>query len=109
MSAHHTDQTSTERLTDRRVVVSATFTAEPLKESIDFWMRELELPAAVEFAPYDQVFQQLLDPGSMLSQNKNGVNVALLRFDDWTRPRSGSRGPHVREQTLDRYADDLIK
>jgi FkbH-like protein len=109
MTAINTDQASTAGRPARRVVVAATFTAEPLKESIDFWMRELELPAAVEFAPYDQVFQQLLDPGSMLSQNKNGVNVALIRFDDWTRPRSGSRGPRVREQTLDRNADDLIK
>ncbi len=32
------------------------FTAEPLKESLDFWMQELDLPFDVEFAPYNQVF-----------------------------------------------------
>jgi len=32
------------------------------RESLRFWMRELALPARVEFAPFDQVFQQLLDP-----------------------------------------------
>ena len=78
MSAMDTDQASSAGRPARRVVVAATFTAEPLQESMDFWMRELELPATVEFAPYDQVFQQLLDPGSLLAQNRNGVNVVLL-------------------------------
>ena len=45
-----------------RVAVAATFTAEPVQEALDFWMGELGLPASVEFAPYNQVFQQLLDP-----------------------------------------------
>ena len=109
MSAMETDQASSARPPARRVVVAATFTAEPLQESMDFWMRELELPATIEFAPYDQVFQQLLDPGSLLAQNRNGVNVALLRFDDWMRPRSGFDGPRGLDQLMQRNADDLIK
>lgn len=48
----------------RRIVVSATFTAEPVQDILEFWMGELNLPTAVEFAPFDQVFQQLLDPSS---------------------------------------------
>ena len=103
-----TDQASSAGQPAFRVVVAATFTAEPLKESVDFWMQELELSAAVEFAPYDQVFQQLLDPGSMLAQNRNGVNVVLLRFEDWMRPGSGTSRRGL-EQSLERNADDLIK
>ena len=81
-----------------RIVVTATFTAEPVQDMLEFWMDELNLPASVEFAPYDQVFQQLLDPGSLLSQNRQGVNVVLVRLEDWVRSRprigwpSGSRG-----------------
>ncbi len=78
MSVMHADQASPTGRPARRVVIAATFTAEPLKESMDFWMQELEMPAAVEFAPYDQVFQQLLDPASLLAQNRCGVNVVLL-------------------------------
>ena len=65
------------------VAVSATFTAEPLKDSLAFWMRELEMPANVVFAPYNQPFQQLLDPHSVLATNRNGLNVMLLRVEDW--------------------------
>jgi FkbH-like protein len=67
------------------LAVAATFTAEPLAGALDFWMRELDLPARIELASYDQVFQQLLDPASLLSTNGHGVNVVLLRWEDWVR------------------------
>ncbi len=67
------------------IAITATFTAEPLKDSLNFWMQELDLPFSVEFAPYNQVFQQLLDSASVLSQNETGINVVLVRFEDWTK------------------------
>jgi FkbH-like protein len=70
------------------VAVSATFTAEPLSLPIEFWMRRLGLDLAVKFAPYHQIFQQLLDPASLLAQNRGGINVVLVRFEDWVRYRS---------------------
>ena len=70
--------------------MAATFTAEPVKDALDFWMGELGLPAPVEFAPYNQVFQQLLDPSSLLSQNRSGVDVVLVRPEDWLRALPGS-------------------
>ena len=78
-----------------RIVVTATFTAEPVRDTLEFWMRELSLPAAVEFAPYDQVFQQLLDPGSAavseLSRRQRGVSTArrLGAVTPQTRAASG--------------------
>jgi FkbH-like protein len=77
-----------QRRDDRQeIVLSATFTAEPLGEVLDFWMRELDLPARVSFAPYHQVFQQLLDPASRLRANRHGAGVVLVRFEDWARDR----------------------
>ncbi|MEZ4662209.1 MAG: FkbM family methyltransferase, partial [Caldilineaceae bacterium] len=35
------------------------------------------------FAPYNQIFQQLLDPASPLANNKNGLNVLLVCLEDW--------------------------
>ena len=67
----------------RKFAVVATFTAEPIKDFLAFWMRELAIPAEIEFAPYGQVFQQLLDPGKSLAQNSEGINVVLVRLDDW--------------------------
>jgi FkbH-like protein len=65
------------------VAVSATFTAEFLAEPFLYWMKELELPATMEFAPYGQVFQQLLDANSLLATNQRGLNVVLVRLEDW--------------------------
>jgi FkbH-like protein len=92
----------------RRIVVAATFTAEPVQNTLEFWMRELNLPAAVEFAPYDQVFQQLLDPNSALSQNSQGVNVVLVRLEDWARLRVGPERHQALEESLARNAADLV-
>ncbi|HEY4121440.1 MAG TPA: HAD-IIIC family phosphatase [Byssovorax sp.] len=67
----------------RKIAVAATFTAEPLLEVLDFWADELELELDVEIAPYNQVFQQLLDPTSVLGRQRGGLNVVLIRLEDW--------------------------
>jgi hypothetical protein len=38
------------------IAIAATFTAEPVRESLAFWMQQLDIPAAIEFAPYSQIF-----------------------------------------------------
>jgi len=65
------------------IAVSATFTAEPLEQALNFWMQELDTPSQVTFAPHNQVFQQLLVPDSLLSTNERGINVLLVRLEDW--------------------------
>jgi len=72
---------------DPAVAVAATFTAEPLEDVLKFWFRHLGWAFSVQFAPYNQVFQQLLDPGSLLARNREGFNVVLLRLEDWIRDR----------------------
>ena len=67
------------------LAISATFTAEPLAETLAFWMRQLGFAYQVRFAPYNQVFQQLLDPSGLLAGNRDGINVLLVRFEDWAR------------------------
>ena len=69
----------------KTIVVSASFTAEPLEQSLNFWGQELRDTFKIEFAPYNQVFQQLLDLSSLLSKNRHGMNVILVRFEDWIR------------------------
>ena len=67
------------------LAITATFTAEPLRDALAFWMQELGLLSQIEFAPYNQVFQQLLDPTSLLARNETGVNIVLVRPYDWVR------------------------
>ena len=67
------------------VAISATFVAEPVEEPLQCWLREMGITASISFAPYNQVFQQLLDPSSLQARNRNGLNVALVRLEDWHR------------------------
>ncbi len=48
-----------------------------------FWDGELGFGLDVRFAGYNQVFQQLLEPGSLMSRNVSGLNVVAIRLEDW--------------------------
>jgi FkbH-like protein/FkbM family methyltransferase len=74
------------------IAVAATFTAEPLTDALSFWFDTLGVPATIEYADVNQPFQQLLDPGSLLSTNASGANVILVRPDDLC-PGAGPPGP----------------
>jgi len=65
------------------LVIASNFTAEPLEDSLSFWGDHFAVPIQVEFAPYNQIFQQLLDPGSAFHKNRDGVNVILLGLEPW--------------------------
>ncbi|WP_448563408.1 HAD-IIIC family phosphatase, partial [Trichothermofontia sp.] len=78
-----------------KLMIAATFTAEPLAPILEFWMDKLALPAVIEFAPYNQVFQQLLDPLSNMAQNHQGVNVILFRLEDWKRELGAEAQPNA--------------
>jgi len=65
------------------ITIAATFTAEPLADPIGFWSDASGLAAEVQFAPYNQLFQQLLDPTSLLASAEPGLNVLLVRLEDW--------------------------
>lgn len=98
-------QESRQRADRQTIAVAATFTAEPLAEPLRYWADRLKMPAAIEFAPYNQVFQELLDPASLLSRNRRGLNVLLLRLEDWLK---GAREPEQARNILERSARDLV-
>lgn len=66
------------------LAISATFTAEPILDYINWWGSEFGMDIDVKFAPYNQVFMELLDPASLISSN-TGANLLLVRFEDWIR------------------------
>jgi FkbH-like protein len=91
-----------------RLVIAATFTAEPIEDALAYWMEELGVTGTIEFAPYNQVFQQLLDPGSQLAQNSNGCNVVFVRIEDWHRFSTQPPDAETSSGDLEQYAIDLI-
>ncbi len=78
------------------VAVAASFTAFPIVRPLQFWLNEvLGLDARVEMADAGQVVQTLLDPRSVFAANQSGLNVILLRWEDWDRG-----APHGLEETV---------
>lgn len=72
------------------IVISATFTADAIEQTLAFWMRELGFGYRIRMAPYNQVFQLLLDPGGALAANRDGINIVLVRFEDWAHAQDGA-------------------
>jgi amino acid adenylation domain-containing protein/FkbH-like protein len=96
------------RAQKQTVVITSTFTAEPIEAALAFWMKELGVNAEVNFAPYNQVFQQLLDPSSIFSSNSDGFNIVLLRLSDWHRFEQNASDAEAK-QTIERNLRELIE
>ena len=80
-----------------RFAISASFTSEPIGHVIEFWGRRLESEFEIQFAPYNQPLQTLLDPHGVFAANHHGLNVLLVRLEDL--------GP---EASLESHARELI-
>jgi len=89
------------------IAICSTFTAEPVGESLAFWMDELGLDYEVRFAPYNQVFQQLLDPSGLLAANRNGINLILVRIEDWAHSHEGSPSLESLEDDVQHFVSSL--
>jgi len=66
--------------------VCASFVMEPVQEFVEYWSNEFELNVHLSFAPYNQVFQQLINPQSLLNKG-TGINAIFIRLDDWLRDK----------------------
>lgn len=85
------------------IAICSTFPCEALEEPLAFWMDRLNLPFQPAVAPFNQVFQQLLDPNSLLARNDHGVNVVVVRFEDWAGP-----APHLRS-SVDQCGQEFVE
>lgn len=68
------------------IAIAATFTAEPLLPALQFVLGAAAgLRLDVRFAPYNQIFQELLSSTGLLTTNEEGINVVLVRLEDFAR------------------------
>ena len=88
------------------VAIAATFTAEPLQPGLEYLYREAGLQLNLRFAPYHQVLQELISGSGTLSTNQKGVNVLLVRFEDFVREISD---PTNACAVIDRTAGELAE
>ena len=89
---NNNEQTTPETTAELVFTVTANFTAEPLAEFIRYWIVRLDLgPARVEVSGYNQLFQELIAPQSLLGSSAPGANFILIRLEDWARARKDAR------------------
>jgi FkbH-like protein len=74
-----------------RVVIAATFIVSPLAPALRTYCRAFGLEPEVEFFDFNQVPQALLSPDSPMRQNRKGLNVVLIRPEDWPGKNSDGR------------------
>ncbi|MCP4146321.1 MAG: HAD-IIIC family phosphatase, partial [bacterium] len=74
-----------------QLVVSSTFSDQLIEEYVRYWGSEYDMEIELRFTPYNQVFQELLKEDGMLSEN-TGINLLLVRFEDWLRDDQLSDG-----------------
>ncbi|MES2522489.1 MAG: HAD-IIIC family phosphatase [Gemmatimonadota bacterium] len=86
-----------------RVVIAATFTAEPLSASLKPWSDAFGISTGIEFAGFDQVPQTLLSSDSAFANNHTGVNLVLVRPEDVLAGPEGTRD-HAMLDVLDAIA-----
>ncbi|MEH2065651.1 MAG: HAD-IIIC family phosphatase [Nostoc sp.] len=65
-----------------KIVIAASFTAQPLGSTLELWCRAFGIPLSVEFGEFNQLEQTLLSPDSVFMNNPNGLNIILTRPED---------------------------
>src|SRR5688500_3644199 len=75
-------------MSKQKIAISANFTIQPIERDLKIYLTKLNLSHEIEFTPYNQIFQQLLDPSGSFHNNKAGVNVIFLRIEDLIDSRS---------------------
>ncbi|WP_454918913.1 thioester reductase domain-containing protein [Xanthobacter sediminis] len=92
--------------------IVASFTAEPIADVIEHWAGRLDMPLEIAFAGYSQVLQELLSPDSGLRRNREGLNIVLLRPEDWLRARPDRDrllgDPAALAQVIEAAADEHV-
>lgn len=78
-------ETEQDGLNALKLSIASTFTSHPVEDALKFWGNTFGYKTTVHFSPYNQVFQELLDPESSLNEPEQDARVVFLRMDDWIR------------------------
>ncbi|TYP79318.1 non-ribosomal peptide synthetase [Paenibacillus methanolicus] len=77
------DETAADPMRRLAVRVASTFTAEPIAKPLQHWLSSFGYAPEVTFAPYNQIFQQLLADANTEQRPAGGATVVLVRPEDW--------------------------
>lgn len=65
-----------------RLCIAASFSIEPLEKELREWFAFFDWQQDIACADFNQVFQELVNPHSLLATNSDGVNLILVRPED---------------------------
>lgn len=74
-----------------RIIIAANFTIESITDSLKGLLAEAWQDAELVFAPYNQIFQQLMDPNSLFHTNRLGANIVFIRLEDLVETRGADK------------------
>jgi FkbH-like protein len=65
-----------------RLCIAASFSIEPMEKELREWFAFFDWEQDIACADFNQVFQELVNPHSLLANNRDGVNLILVRAED---------------------------
>lgn len=65
-----------------KLCIAASFSIEPLEKELREWFTFFDWRHDIACADFNQVFQELVKPNSLLANNRDGVNLILVRAED---------------------------
>jgi FkbH-like protein len=84
------------------LTIAANFAAEGVRDSVEFWFRELKIRGTVSFAPFDQIIQYLLGK-SRGPSTANQISAILVQVERWSPRRDRLDATELR-----RNVEDLV-
>ncbi len=62
--------------------LTGSFTIEPIEKSLNYWFKKIKILTNLNFVGFNQIFQQLLNPGSNFYSTDNSLNILFVRLED---------------------------
>ena len=90
-----------------QVSICASFTSEPIEESVQYGLKSLGYAPTLSFAPYNQVFQELFNPVGTLAENTAGLSIILFRIEDWFRFEKDTVPEEKARKTVQEFCEAL--
>ncbi|MGV8124537.1 MAG: alpha/beta fold hydrolase [Candidatus Xenobiia bacterium LiM19] len=92
----------------KSIAVAANFTVEMIEPSLQFLLNKIEYEAEIAFAPYNQIFQELYNPQSLLRSNQNGINVILTGLEEWLHYQKEYSDFSQARESVEKNVNELI-
>jgi FkbH-like protein len=88
--------------------LTGTYTCNPLADVVDHWTEFLGLELCTELSDYGQLFQQLLNPTSVLRRKRDGANLVALRWEDLCGQNLASLGAAFAWSDIEAHVAEVV-